>query len=120
MESEGISEWAKAVAYHRAEQGKIAGAPPFWITKKEEGSCELNERYPTIRRLVELRLLGYSYPRIARTLSEEEMTASRGGVWRNQMVCDALTPDQLLRLQGHYVFGKGLKEDDSCSSHDLI
>lgn len=112
LESEGIREWAKAVSFHRAEQGKIIGAPPFWINKKEDGSFELNERYPTIRRLVELRLLGFSYPRIARTLNAEGFTASEGGVWRNQMVCDALRPDRLLRLQGHYVYGNGLEDDD--------
>ncbi len=71
MESANISDFVKASVRTRAQNGKIQGSPPFWITKDGGGQYVLNERAQEIHRLVELRLAGLGQASIARKLNLE-------------------------------------------------
>jgi hypothetical protein len=72
----------------------------------------LNDRFNDIRRLVDLRLGGYSNIQIARKLNEEGFRSPIGLEWTAERVRLYLAPDKLLLLQGHFVYGQKKDEGD--------
>ncbi len=70
MESENISEWVSAAALAAVKNGKLHAQPVFWLTRNDD-SYVLNEHAETMRRLVDLRLQGYTHTKVSRFLNDE-------------------------------------------------
>ena len=112
MESDNISDWVSEAFLQRVRSGLVHGRIPFWITKNDDGTFEANDRVDVIRRLVDLRIAGFSNVKIARTLNSEGLKSSTGKLWTNEQVRLYLVPDKLKLLQGQFVYGLKREEGD--------
>lgn len=111
MQAEDIAEWAEEMHERRALSGKAPPTLPAWITRTEDGT-QINDAFAApIRRLVELRLAGTGYTRIARTLNAEGHRMVNGRLYTTGQVMSLLTGDALGRLAGEVVYhtaGQGI------------
>lgn len=112
MESDNISDWVREAFLKRVQNGLVHGRLPFWLTKDGDGTFTLNERASDMRRLVDLRLGGYSNIHIARTLNQEGFRSPTGRKWTSERVRLYLVPDKLMLLQGHFVYGQKKTDGD--------
>lgn len=112
MESDNIADWVREAFLKRVENGLVHGRNPFWLTKNADGEFALNERVSDMRRLIALRLEGFSNIQIARKLNEEGFRSPVGLKWTGDRVRLYLVPDKLILLQGHFVYGLGKDDGD--------
>ncbi|MGC4042251.1 MAG: recombinase family protein [Armatimonas sp.] len=102
MQSEDTSQFIQGAILQRAKAGKVQhGAPPIWIMRNTEGIYEtIPEQVAAIRRMVELRLAGTGYVKIARTLNEEGYRTINGKHFTDGMAHKYLSPSWIDTMQG--------------------
>lgn len=80
---------------------RITGKQPFWITIVD-GEPTLNERQPIARRIVDLRLKGWSPQRIARQLNEEGSLSPTGKAWGCAIIRRTIESTSLKGVKTYY------------------
>jgi DNA invertase Pin-like site-specific DNA recombinase len=112
MQSEDASAFLKSACERRAREGRLqGGAVPAWIRRTDSGGYELiPEMAETIRRLVELRLQGLGYNRIARQLNLEGRTTVQGKDFTQGNTQRYLSPDWIATMRGTGFFRRGTAE----------
>lgn len=112
MQSEDTSEFLKASCERRAREGRLqGGATPAWIIRKSDGRFELiPEQVEAMQRLVELRLNGLGYVKIAQQLNLEGFRSVRGRYWTSGMTFKYLQPTWIRTMAGVGFFGRNNSE----------
>jgi DNA invertase Pin-like site-specific DNA recombinase len=103
MQSEDTSQFIQGAIVQRAKAGRTQhGALPLWITRSEDGKGyeTIPEQVQAIRRMVELRMAGMGYVKIARRLNEENFRTANGKHWTDAMVHKYLSPSWIDTLTG--------------------
>lgn len=111
MESRNQSRRFRDAWQQKADSGLPHGKAPAWVVTDKTKGLRDPERYSlhperaaAMRRLVELRLLGIPYHRIADHLAAEGHTRMDGQRWMTANVYDCLTPERRLLLIGSQMF----------------
>jgi DNA invertase Pin-like site-specific DNA recombinase len=101
QEAENTSEFVRDAVLARARAGMPQGGGlPVWL-KREDGEIVVVERVErAIQRMIDLRLEGLGYVRIARRLNEEGHRTRNGCEWTDGMVHRYLQPTWIDRMTG--------------------
>ena len=116
MQSEDISEFLKSTVARRAREGRLQGATPVWIRKvgkEREGGVRyelIPDQVENVRRLIELRLQGTGYDKIAQRLNEEGRRTVQGKYWTGGMAFKYLRPDYIETMLGTGFYGRDTSE----------
>ncbi len=115
MQSEDISSFLKSTVARRAREGRLQGATPVWIRKIGKGKEARYEIVPeqaeNIRRLIELRLQGTGYEKIAQRLNEEGRRTVQNKYWTGGMTFKYLQPHYVESMLGTGFYGRGTSEE---------
>ena len=106
FESQGTSVRVKSAALQRAKAGRIHGGRlPGWLKRDDQGQIILNSEKATIyQRIVQLRLEGHSYVKIARQINAEGHRTSSGTIFHRGYVAKVLRPDFIESMKGTAYF----------------
>ncbi len=112
MQSEDTSEFLRAACERRAREGRLqGGATPAWICRSASGELDLiPEQVEAIGRMVDLRLSGMGYVRIAQALNAEGYRTVNGQYWTHGMTYKYLQPTWIKTMLGAGFFGRGATE----------
>ena len=116
MQYEDISEFLKSTVARRAREGRLQGTPPIWIRKtgkERDGGVKyelIPDQVEAIHRMIELRLQGTGYVRIAKRLNEEGYRTVTGKFWREGNVFKYLQPTWIETMLGTGFYGRDTNE----------
>jgi len=102
MQSEDTSDFLKAACERRAREGKLQGGSlPCWIQRRDNGDLEENPvMVRAMRRMVELRMQGNGYVKIAQRLNAEGHRTVKGKFWTDGMTYKYLQPTYVQTMLG--------------------
>lgn len=108
MSSEDSSAFLKAACEQRAREGKLqGGGTPCWIRRGPDGYEAIPEQVTAIRRLVELRMAGLGYVKLARQLNLDGHRTVRGKFWTHGMTFKYLQETYVKTMLGSGFYGRG-------------
>lgn len=112
MQSEDTSDFLKAACERRAREGRLqGGSTPAWIKRDEnEKFVVIPEQAEAFKRMVELRIRGKGYVKIAQALNEEGHRTVRGSYWSQGMTYKYLQPTWIQTMLGDGYFGRHCAE----------
>ena len=107
-EAENTRQFVRDAVLTKARSGRPVGNYlPVWIRREGGGAyAVVEEQAEAIRRLVALRLEGYSYVRIARALNTEGFLTVNGRAWTDGMTYKYLRPDWIDTMRGTAFVGR--------------
>jgi len=111
MQSEDASAFLKSTWEQRAREGRLHGGNlPIWLRKTPSGLEVIPEQVTAIHRLIELRMGGLGYMKLAGQLNLEGFRTPRGKYWSHGMTYKYLQPSYLKSMLGTGYYGRSAAE----------
>jgi len=112
MQSEDTSAFLKSACERRAREGRVMGALPAWIARTSEGElAAIPDQILAFKRMVELRIEGLGYVRIAQRLNQEGHRTANGRHWTDGTTYKYLQPDWIMTMLGSGFYGRKTTEE---------
>lgn len=107
MQSEDIGAFIRSAGECRAKDGRLhGGAVPIWMRRDGEEIQLIPDQVDAIRRIVELRMSGLGYVKIAKKLNGEGRRTANGRYWTHGMTYKYLQPSWIKTMTGTGFFGR--------------
>ncbi len=127
MQSEDTADFIRAAIRTRALDKKVQhGMLPVWLKRSgEKGDAPyvvIPEQEAALHRMVELRMEGLGYVRIAKAMNEEGFRTVNGVHWTDGMVFKYLSPTWIDTMCGTGYLNRDLPEghEDRIAIHNLF